>query len=148
VLTGIFAIEVLCLLAALAALRRMARPLRETDAGESFAQILAAAEPVARCLVGSLAAQAPPANGGPAPGDGRAPRPRGRAEGVRAPGARRTHAADQRLASGVPFADRLRLLRHMLEGVSAESAARACGVEPERVGALYRVYGWDRGRTW
>jgi len=131
-LTGIVALNLLCLMVALVAIRRLTRVTLSADPGESFGRVLAAAEPVARRLLAG--------GGGAADGSG--------AGAPAAPGAiRGPTPGDKDLAvRGVRLGDRLIVLRHMLQRFPAGEAAEAAGLAPRQAEAAYRGRRQGRGR--
>jgi hypothetical protein len=127
-LIGIVTLNLLCLAAAAAALRRLARPLPSSDPGESFGRVLAAAEPVARRMV---AAGLAPDRGDELP----AVPPAAAAEDLPP-----TQNEDPQVAGALGLADRPGVLRHLPQGTRAEEAAEAAGLTHDSARALYRVY--------
>ena len=129
---GMIGFNVLCLAAAAFALRRLLRPAPVEDAGGSFAQVLAAAAPLARRLMnrGNLSALEEPSATAAAC-----------VEPTPLPLLGPSLAEAEKLASDLPVLERLAIVRRMLQGASVEEAAAATGVSRDVVRALYGLHG-------
>lgn len=142
-------LNVLCLAAVGMALWRLKHPACQADSAERFAHLLAAAMPVARYLIdrevwvtgdglGSRPLGGTPDFFGAVPPE-RAATPR---EGGDTRGRSQTdRAEDERLAAGLALADRLAIVRRMLQGASVEEVAASTGIADATVRALYRLHG-------
>jgi hypothetical protein len=113
--TTLVVLNLLCLVAAAAAVARLWWPVKPAPPAVSFAAILAAEQPVAS---------------DPAPGATAAVR------SVPAPAPMPVAAAAQ-----LPLAARMAAVRHMLQGKPAGETAAAIGASCEAVQALYRLHG-------
>jgi hypothetical protein len=137
-LMGMVVLNAVCLLATLALLVRLWRPTAPPEVAESFATVLAALRPAAAVLRpkntrGLLSENEPPASATSTP----ALAPTGGDEGGTSEG----------VIAGLPLWAQFAIIRHMVQGKSAEEAAAVTGVAPSAAAALYRLQKRGAGET-
>lgn len=134
-LIPLLVVNALTLIAALFLLRWLARPAAPEGPSASFAHVLAGATP-------GIEPAALPADGplGPAPAPEAVPRP----ESIPPPPTA-TGGDDALEAPQLSLADRLAVIRHMLQGRSVEETAARVRVPADAVRTLYLQHGRREG---
>ena len=132
-MTIMMTFNLLCLLALTGMLARLMRPTPQAASTESFARVLEAAAPTVQCLIdqsGALQDTDPPR--------GETAKPEEICAGRTSPEA---PPGEARVVTEPSLADRLAIIRHMLQGKSVEETAAAAGLACETVRAIYRLHG-------
>ena len=136
-LTPLLVVNLLTLVAALLLLTCLARPATPEAPAASFAHVLAGVAPGSESAAPS--AGVPPA---PAQGPVTGPPPRGIAQPSPA-----AVGHDAREVAQLSLADRLAVIRHMLQGRRVEETAALVRVPADAVRALYLQHGRREGAT-
>jgi hypothetical protein len=132
-LMPLLVVNVLTLLAALLLLGCLTRPLAPESPSPSFAHVLAGVTPGIEPVV-------PFAGGPPGPGPEALPQP-----GGIPPPPTLAGGDDARRAAPLSLADRLAVIRHMLQGRGVEETAALVRVPADAVRTLYRQHGRREG---